>query len=539
LFFNIHHTPCKRSGNDRMVISLLFCSSKYLQNKNNMTEKIYQQRDYQLEAIETCFNELRDGIQKQMIVMATGLGKTFVSREIASRFNRILFIAHREELIDQAYAVFDEQYPLQVGIIKERIFEVQKKIVIASVQTLTNRLHLIDPKEFELVIIDEVHHYAAASYIKVAHFFEPQLLLGLTATPHRLDGLNLSNIVDKIVYDYGIDKGVKNGWLCELDAYRIRTDTDLTKVKRTGGDFQKKELSVAVDSPERNELIVRKYQQYASERQALVFAVDMNHAEHLCQAFKAQGISSDFVVSDEEMTPDRKQSVADFKAGKIQVMVNCMILTEGFDHCDIGAILMARPTQSLTVYLQCIGRGTRLKSQEFIFTHGKNNCIILDFVDNTGKHKLVNTWELDSGKRLEDQIFMSKERRDNAIEKREQQRMLKIKEGKDKKIDLLKLPIIKMKTDRGGFLEAASEKQLAWLKSEGVWEEGKEYTKGQAAEYITNFGAKDWQISKLKAWGYDCSNNPTQGQYYEILKEKQNSQPSTQFGTPKHVPFLK
>lgn len=265
----------------------------------------------------------------------------------------------------------------------------------------------------------------------------------------------------------------------------------------------------------------------------------MNHAEHLCQAFKAQGISSDFVVSDEEMTPDRKQSVADFKAGKIQVMVNCMILTEGFDHCDIGAILMARPTQSLTVYLQCIGRGTRLKSQEFIFTHGKNNCIILDFVDNTGKHKLVNTWELDSGKRLEDQIFMSKERRDNAIEKREQQRMLKIKEGKDKKIDLLKLPIIKMKTDRGGFLEAASEKQLAWLKSEGVWEEGKEYTKGQAAEYITNFGAKDWQISKLKAWGYDCSNNPTQGQYYEILKEKQNSQPSTQFGTPKHVPFLK
>jgi len=482
--------------------------------------KEYSLRPYQTQATQIVYDELGNGVSKQLLVMATGLGKTYTTVCIAKEFGRILFVAHREELIEQAYNAFNQFYPMQLGIIKGNLFEIDKKIVVASVQTLTNRLTRIDPKMFDMIVLDEAHHYMATSYVRVAHHFKPQLLLGLTATPERLDGLSLGNIFEKIVYDYGIDKGIKDGWLCELEAYRVRTDSDISKVKKTAGDYNAKELSVIIDSPQRNKLIVKKHEQYAAGRQGLVFAVNIEHAIHLCQEFQRAGHNANFVVSDEEMTPDRKKVVADFKAGRIQILVNVMILSEGFDHCDIGAIHMARPTQSKTVYIQAIGRGTRPKTEQFLQKHQKNNCIILDYVDNSGKHSLVNTWTLDQGKRIENMTFVGKERKERMIAKREaEQRTIMIKQGADKKVNLLKLPVIKLQTDRGGFLDPASEKQIVWLKSEGVWQEGVEYTKGHAAEYITNFPAQDWMIIHLKRWGYDTEKGASVGQYYETKKE--------------------
>src|ERR1035438_8338201 len=124
---------------------------------------------------------------------------------------------------------------------------------------------------------------------------------------------------------------------------------------------------------------------------------------------------------------------------------------------------MARPTQSKTVYIQAIGRGTRLKTEQFLEKHQKNNCIILDYVDNTGKHSLINTWTLDQGKKIEDMTFVGKDRKEMLIAKREAEaRKILIKQGLDKKVNLLKLPVIKLQTDRGGFLDPASEKQLEW-----------------------------------------------------------------------------
>lgn len=492
-------------------------------------------RDYQREAIEATFNGLQDGINRQMIVMATGLGKTFVATNIANQFNRILFICHREELIKQAYDAFEEFYPMQIGIIKEKTFEVEKKIVVASVQTLANRLSLISSTEFDLVIIDEIHHYLAVTWVKVAHHFKPQLLLGLTATPHRLDGLNLSNIVDKIIFDYGIEPGVRNGYLCQPEAFRIKTGTDISKIKRTGGDFAKKELEIVVNSPERNKLVVDKCIQYAPGRSTIIFCVDIAHGQAILRELRKQGVSSDLVVSDETITPERTKIVKEFKEGLIQVMVNVMILTEGFDYPDVGCIAMARPTQSLTVYIQSIGRGLRLKSEAFKQRHGVDNCIILDFVDNSGKHKLINTWTLDEQRPVKDKVYMGEERKEELARKIREHK-IRIEEGKDKKINLLKLPKINLKTDRGGFLEPASEKQLAWLKSEGVWQENVEYTKGQATDYITNFEAKDWQRDKLKLMGYDISKGVTQGQYYEIIREA-GAQKITAAPQAKRVPF--
>jgi superfamily II DNA or RNA helicase len=509
-----------------------------------MAEKVYEQRPYQIECVATVFNELQSKINRQLVVMATGLGKTFTALRISEQFKRILFVAHREELIDQAFNVFEAWYPLQVGIVKGTRCDTTNKIVIGSVQTLTNRLGKFNPADFDLVIIDEMHHYMAPSYIKVAQFFTPTLLLGLTATPHRLDGLSLGNLIDKIVYDYGIDKGIKDGWLCELDAFRIRTGTDISKIKRTGGDFAKTELSVAVNSAVRNKLIVAKYKEYCEGRQALVFAVDQQHAKDICAIFKESGYNADVVVSDEDITPERSKTVREFREGKIQILVNVMILTEGFDHCNIGAILMARPTESLTVYIQQIGRGTRRKDEQFIFNHGRNNCIILDFVDGSGKHKLINTWTLDEGKRIEDMTFIGEERKKQLIAKREfklaQERKMRIKEGEDRRINLLSLPIIRIRKDKGKFLEMATEKQIAWLKSEGVFVEGATYTKGQASEFITNFPAQDWMIVQLRVWGYDISGNVTIGQYYEVKKNREEAMPATKepmTKEPKNSPF--
>lgn len=490
-------------------------------------------RSYQKEALEIVQKKLSSKVTSQLIVMATGLGKTFVATQIKKQmdngsFVRCLFIAHREELIMQAYEAFDVFFPMQVGIIKAERRELDKPIVIGSVQTLTNMIDEFKKNQFDLIIIDEAHHYMAPSYLKVANYFEHKLKIGLTATPERFDGLSLSNVFDEIVYNFGIDKGIQEGWLCELQGIRIQTDIDISKIKKVGGDFNKKELSNAVDTPIRNQLVVQKYQQFANNRQAVFFCVDMLHAKHLCDQFKANNIEAEFIVSDETMCPNRTELVEKFKAGKIPVVTNVMILTEGFDYPDIGAIGMVRPTQSKTVYIQSIGRGTRIKSPEFIDRHGANNCVILDFVDNCGKHKLVNTFSLDQGKTLEEKTFMTTKRREILIKKRDEQkerrqRTIDKMYSKDKQVDLLRLPNIVVYQNRGRMKEDATPKQIDWLKSIGVWREGITFTKGQASELITNFPAKEWQIRKLAEWGYDVRDGATQGQYYDIKRSREEA----------------
>jgi type I site-specific restriction endonuclease len=208
-----------------------------------------------------------------------------------------------------------------------------------------------------------------------------------------------------------------------------------------------------------------------------------------------------------------------------------MILTEGFDHPDCGVIMMARPTESKTVYVQCIGRGTRLKSPDYVEKFGVNECMILDFVDNAGKHNLINTATLDEGKAIEDKTFMTPERKAKLIAKREAR--IKLEEQKEairlqherQKIELLrrkKLPVLDPGKfyDRPWFAEPATEKQIGWLKSAGVWQEGMEYTKGMATEHITNFEALPWQKERLYNMGYNTSGYVTQGQYYEVCNKK-------------------
>jgi len=366
------------------------------------------------------------------------------------------------------------------------------------------------------ILVHNCHHYVSPTYLKSIRHFNHKLRTCWTATPKRLDGISLTNIAQEIVYQYRIEDGITDGWLSPLEAYQISTGTDLSKIKKVAGDFNQKQLSEAVDSEYRNDLIASKYLEYAKDIQSLAFCVDIDHAYNLRNIMRDRGINAHAVVSDTDRCPNRTELVNQFQNGEIDVLTNVNILTEGFDYTDVGCILMGRPTESETLYIQSIGRGTRLKSEIYGIKHGHQKCIVLDFVDNSGKHSLVNTWELEKHKPIEDRIFLSDEYKDKLIEEREKRiRTMEVKFGKDKKINLLELPEVRV-WDSEKMLEPASEKQLDWIKQMGVWQPDVEYTKAMASEVISSQPAQSWQLQFLAQNGYDISQGATLGQYQRV-----------------------
>jgi hypothetical protein len=235
--------------------------------------------------------------------------------------------------------------------------------------------------------VDEAHHAVAPSYRTILSHMragEPTgpLLVGFTATPSRGDRVGLAEVFDAIVYQRSLREMIAEGWLCRLRAFRVRSTIDLTGVRTRHGDFAEAELAEAVDVADRNALVVQSYRALADGRRALVFAVDVAHAEHLADAFRAAGYAADH-VSGRLCVEERRERISAFRTGELEVLTNCMILTEGFDCPEIAAILMARPTQSPLLYAQMVGRGTRTAA-------GKADLLVLDIADNSRRHSLVS-----------------------------------------------------------------------------------------------------------------------------------------------------
>jgi superfamily II DNA or RNA helicase len=530
-----------------------------------------KQRYYQIECERTIYTRFKDGIKTQLIVAATGVGKRFMACQLATKFKgKILFVAHTEELIEQAFNELDRMFPFECGVIKGQRFDIEKRIIVASIQTLYRRLDKMSPDMFEFIIIDEMHHYCSKTYIQPINHFTPRLLTGWSATPIRLDGLSLSNICEEVVYEYPIEQAIADRFLCNLDGIKIATNTDLSKLHKLGGDFNQKELSYAIDTHERNSLIVNKYKNLAENKQAVAFCIDIKHAENLAEKFRDHGITAIAVHSQME-GDERKKAFQLFKEKKIQILTNVVICTEGWDYADIGAVLLCRPTMSLALFLQMIGRGTRLKSYEFVknnihpdkinqfksyascvsrdkmtklkgdtlffkeqleeewneaekrlldFLWPYQECKIIDFVDNTGNHKVMNIWDLDKGKSAKKKIFASASSRSKllAAEEDRKVRLLKANVEKDQKVILLELPTIRF-SNGAWRTEKATEGQIEWLKRGGVWQEGVEYTKLQATEFISNFEATDKQKFVLARYGYDVSQGCTVAQAKKCFDE--------------------
>ena len=243
-------------------------------------------RKYQSEADKAIFSAVDKGITTNLLVLATGLGKTVVAVNAANKFKTTLFVVDSEELAEQAALSFlrekfDEAFianvekigfinyikqgglfalnDFKMGLIKADVFQPNGNVVIASAQTLHKRLHLLDKNAYECVIVDEAHCFLSATFFKGIVHFLPKLRLGLSATPMRMDGLLLSDLFENIVYEYNIADGIKDGYLVELDAIKITTKVSLDKVKTSGGEFNQEDLSSAVNTLVRNNLIADAY----------------------------------------------------------------------------------------------------------------------------------------------------------------------------------------------------------------------------------------------------------------------------------------
>ena len=353
-------------------------------------------REYQSECLETVLNEFKAGVTRQLVTLPTGSGKTVVMAAIAKEINkRTLILAHREELISQTIDKFKLFWPgVNIGVCMAERDEVDCHIVVGSVQSCSRpkRLERLKAQGFNVLLIDESHHAVSDSYQSIINTLgfitgnADKLLIGVTATPQRSDKQGLGDTFEKIVFSRSISTMIRAGYLAGVTGRKILTSFVLDKLRSSNGDFAIEELAEIVDTPERNSFIVSKFKEYATGRKGVAFCCNVAHCKNLADVFCSQGIAASAVWGDMEPA-DRKQALDDLKPGRIQVAVSCGIRTEGFDEPSIDAIVMARPTKSAGLYIQCVGRGLRLWP-------GKENCLVLDFSDRG--HSLDSIMSLSS-----------------------------------------------------------------------------------------------------------------------------------------------
>ncbi|KAI0161652.1 P-loop containing nucleoside triphosphate hydrolase protein [Hypoxylon sp. FL1284] len=351
-------------------------------------------RDYQEECIQSVLNSFKNGRKRLGISLATGAGKTVIFTQlidrvkpISSKSDQTLILAHRRELVEQAARHCTAAYP-------DKTVEIEMgnmhssgaaDITIASIQSIISgdRIDKFDPSRFKLILVDEAHHIVAPGYLKTLEHFgldkktsDSPLLVGVSATFSRFDGLRLGAAIDEIVYhkDYVDMIGAK--WLSDVVFTTVESTADISKVRSgSNGDFQPGELSRAVNTEQINEITVRSWFAKAPERKStLVFCVDLAHVAGLTQTFRKHGVDARFVTGD---TPkvERSERVEAFRNGEFPLLLNCGVFTEGTDIPNIDCVILARPTRSRNLLVQMIGRGMRLHPD-------KTNCHIIDMVSS-------------------------------------------------------------------------------------------------------------------------------------------------------------
>jgi ATP-dependent helicase IRC3 len=351
---------------------------------------VFTDRPYQTSCGEANIADYDNGVRRMMNVMATGTGKTVTFARLKDLFKtrlpgQQLVLAHTDELVHQNADKLRGVNPtLRVSVeMGDEHADPQADIISASVQTLgrqgTRRLDKFNVDVVDKLVVDEAHHITAPGYRRVLEWGgwlsggTNKLLLGVTATPQRTDGVALSDTFEKISYVYGLRQAITDGWLVRLRGYRVTTDTQLGEVEIHDGDFVKSQLQRAVNTPERNRRVVEAWKRYGQDRKTVVYTVDIDHAQKQAEEFRQNGIAAEAVWGDD---PDRAVKVAQHRSGDITVLVVCSLLVEGYDDPTISCIVLARPTTSHVRLAQMVGRGTRISP-------GKSDCIVLDVADAT------------------------------------------------------------------------------------------------------------------------------------------------------------
>lgn len=391
-------------------------------------------RPYQRDAVSGVDSALK-GKRSALVVMPTGTGKTVCFAHIArNAVKRVMVIAHREELVQQAVSKIRTVTGLSpdVEMAEYKAGRLYKSpVVVASVQTLCAPFHNVyrmdkfDPHEFDMLVIDEAHHATAASYRRVVDHFSknPNLrTVGFTATPDRADKSALGLVFESVAFNYEIMQAMHDGWLVPIETQQvIVSGMDFSHVKTVAGDLNQGELSTIMEQEKVLHGVVSPAIEIAAGRKTLVFAASVSHAERMSEIFNRHGVRS-AIVHGGTFKDDRRKILQAYADGKIQVLCNCGVAVEGFDCPTIEVVVIARPTKSRSLYTQMVGRGTRVLPNTVdsisdpagrraaIAASAKPKMLVVDFTGNSGKHKLVTTADILGGKYDEETIEHAKQK---------------------------------------------------------------------------------------------------------------------------------
>lgn len=349
-------------------------------------------RDYQAEALEAIRRAAQHGVTRQLVCLPTGTGKTVLFSHLAQqRMGRVLILAHRDELIQQAVDKLHQVDPtMTVAVaLERRRRRGTPRVLVGSVQALSRPARLAKGvPEFRTVIVDEAHHSTAPSYVRLLTalgVFDPggPLMVGVTATPNREDKRHLSEVWERIVYRKTLVDMIANGYLTDLRALEVRLETDFSSLPTTRGDFDQQAAGAMLTAAGAPDRIAEAYLEHAAARPGLVFTPTVAVATEMSEAFVEHGIKAAMVTGKTPLS-ERRGIVQAFAEGRVQVMVNCGVFTEGFDAPAVSCVVIARPTRSKALYVQMIGRGTRLHPS-------KSDCLVLDVAGVARTHDLMTS----------------------------------------------------------------------------------------------------------------------------------------------------
>jgi len=343
-------------------------------------------RPYQLQAKEAILAEWDKGVRRTLLVLPTGTGKTIVFSKVIEdqvrEGQRVLVLAHRSELLDQAADKLAKSTGLFTATEKAEESSLGSwfRVVVGSVQTLMRekRLNQFTPDHFGTIIVDEAHHAISDSYQRVLQYFDQANVLGVTATPDRGDMRNLGSYFESLAYEYSLPKAIKEGYLSPIKALTIPLKLDLTGVGQQAGDFKAADLGNALD-PYLYQ-IADEMARHCMDRKTVVFLPLIKTSQKFCQILKSKGFTVAEVNGDSN---DRAEILADFDAGRYNVLCNSMLLTEGWDCPSVDCIVVLRQTKIRSLYSQMVGRGTRI-------CDGKDHLLLLDFLWHTERHELCH-----------------------------------------------------------------------------------------------------------------------------------------------------
>lgn len=373
---------------------------KDLENQEEQETKlitVFEPRGVQIEALYALSDSRAEGAKKGLVHAATGVGKTYLAAFDSANYKRVLFVAHREEILKQAALAFKNvRKSDDYGFFYSKEKAIDKSMIFASVMTL-GRTEYLNEKYFtkdyfDYIVIDEFHHAVTEQYKKIVEYFEPKFMLGLTATPERLDGKNIYELCDyNVPYEISLKDAINKGVLVPFHYYGIYDETDYSGLKLVKGKYDEKDLTkLYINNNKRYELIFKYYQKYKS-KQALGFCCSRGHAEEMAREFCKRGIPSVAVYSNADglYSEEREIAVKKLKNNEIRVIFSVDMFNEGLDIPSIDMVMFLRPTESPVVFLQQLGRGLRKYSNKLFLN-------VLDFIGNyekAGKSTLLLSGE--------------------------------------------------------------------------------------------------------------------------------------------------